>query len=168
MSASSFSKEKKPPYWCKVWISWILQKRSWTCCLRSMLSWWVQCWLFSVQTAYTRRYKKYMTCSMIKPHTPVVSVLISESQYSCHGQIIMGKKVKKNVKSEENKIWARKLMRQNICTSRQIYQTNPHWRLVSRLLPSPPARSLACFCCRYCFKLCIGDFIKMKIIQDLV
>lgn len=52
---------------------------------------------------------------MVKPHIPIISVLISESQYNYHGQIIMGKKEKK-FKSEENKFWVKKLMRQNICT----------------------------------------------------
>lgn len=39
-----------------------------------------------------------MTRSMVKPHVAVVSVLISESQNNCHGQIIVGEKEKKKLK----------------------------------------------------------------------
>lgn len=81
-------KGRKPPYWCKAWTSWILQRRSWTCYLRSMLSWLVHHWFFSVQTVYTGRYKKHMPRSMVRPHVVVASVLVIESQKNCQGQII--------------------------------------------------------------------------------
>lgn len=64
-----------------------------------------------------------MTCSMVRPHIPVGSVLISESQYNCYGQIIMGKKEKNSKK------WGKQVLGQKVDEAEYLYlKANlPNW-----------------------------------------